>query len=65
MIPVEVKELSPRVVFRSTSSQAFWKEVDLASEARKIVHIKENALKQRVANRYNSTIILRSFQEGD
>ena len=44
MISVEVKELSPRVIFQSTSSRALREEVDLANEAREMAHILEKAL---------------------
>ena len=65
MISVEVEEPCLRIIFRSTSSQALRKEVDLASEVREMTHIREKALKQRIANRYNSAIIPWIFQEGD
>ena len=45
MIPVEVGEPSPRVIFRPTSSDSTRKEIDLSSEARKMVHIREKAMK--------------------
>ena len=65
MIPVEVGELSPRVVFRSTNSDSIREEIDLSSEAREMVHIREKALKQRVAKRYNSSIVPWKFEKGD
>ena len=65
MIPVEVEEPSSKAIFRSTSSQTLWKEVDLASEAREMTHIRENMLKQRIANRCNSVVVPWNFQKGD
>ena len=40
-------------------------EIDLSSEAREMAYIREKALKQRVAKRYNSSIVPRKFKEGD
>ena len=45
MIPMEVEEPSPRVIFWSTSSESIREEIDLSSEARKMAHIREKALK--------------------
>ena len=57
MILIEVEEPSLTVVFQSTSSQVVQKEADLTEETREMAHIREKALKQRVANRYNSAIV--------
>ena len=65
MILVEVRELSPRVTFRSTNSDSIREEIDLSNEAREIAHIREKALKQRVTKRYNSIVVPRKFEEGD
>ena len=40
-------------------------EIDLSNEAREMAHIKEKALKQTVAKRYNSTFAPCKFEEGD
>ena len=40
-------------------------EVDLSNEAREMTYIREQALKQRVAKRYNSSVVPRKFEEGD
>ena len=40
-------------------------EIDLSSKARKMAHIREKALKLRVAKRYNSSMIPHKFKEGD
>ena len=45
IIPVEVEELRPRVIFRSMSSQAFREEADLTNKAKEMSHIWEKALK--------------------
>lgn len=65
MIPIEVEEPSLRVVFLAASSQALHEEADLASEVKEMAHIQEKTLNQRIANRYNSVIIPRKFQEGN
>ena len=41
MIPVEVEEPSPWVIFLSMSSQVLWEEADLANEAREMAYIQE------------------------
>ena len=65
MISVEVGEPSPRVIFRSPSFECIREEIDLSSEAREMAHIREKALKQRVAKRYNSSVVPRKFDKGD
>ena len=40
-------------------------EVDLSNEAREMTYIREQALKQRVAKRYNSSVVPCKFKEGD
>ena len=40
-------------------------EIDLSSEAREMAYIREEALKQRVAKRYNSSVVLYKFEEWD
>ena len=65
MIPAEVEQPSPRILFRTTSSKALKEEVDLSGEAREMAHIREKALKQRIARRYNYAVIPQRFEEGD
>ena len=65
MIPVDIEEPNPQVIFQSTNSQAFRKEADLTHEVREIAHVRERALKHRITNRYNADIIPRKFQQGD
>ena len=45
MIPMEVGEPSPRIIFRYMSSESIREEIDLSSEAREMAHIREKALK--------------------
>ena len=49
MRPVEVEELSPRVIFRQTDSTSFREESDLANKVKETTHIRESALKHRIA----------------
>ena len=65
MIPMEVGEPSSRVIFRSTNLESIREEINLSSEAREMAHIREKALKQRVAKRYNSSVVPQKFKEGD
>ena len=46
-----------QVMFLSMSSQALREEADLANKAREMAHIREKALKHRIANRYNVDVI--------
>ena len=39
MIPMEVEEPNPRVIFCATSSRALREKIDLTSEAREMAHI--------------------------
>ena len=57
MIPIEVGEPSPRLIFRNTNSQSMREKLDLSGEAREMAYIREQALKQRVAKRYNSSVV--------
>ena len=65
MILVEVGEPGPRVIFQSMSSESIREEINLSNEAREMAHIRKKALKQRVAKRYNSSVVPRKFEEGD
>ena len=65
MILFEVGEPSPKVIFRSMSFKSMREDINLSNKARKMVHIREKALKLRIAKRYNSSVIPRKFKEGD
>ena len=65
MIPVKVRESSPMVTFRSMSLESMKEEIDLSNEAKEMVHIREKALKQRIAKSYNSSMDPRTFEEMD
>ena len=65
MIPVEVGEPSPRFIFRNPSPQSIREDLDLSNEAKEMTYIKEQGLKQRVAKRYNSSMVPHKFEEGD
>ena len=65
MIPIEVKEPSPWVMFQRTNSQALLEEADLANEAREMAHLREKALKHWRANPYNAEVIPQKFGKGD
>ena len=55
IIPLEVKEGSPRVIHYSeeANSQLQKEELDLLPETRERARIKEEALKRQMALRYN------------
>nr|KYP62827.1 Gypsy retrotransposon integrase-like protein 1 [Cajanus cajan] len=67
MIPVEVGEPSfRRQYFNETSNDTFIRaEVDMVDELRNKAEIIAEACKQRMARRFNSNLIRRSFKEGD
>ena len=65
IISVEIGEPSPRVIFRSMNSESMMEEIDLSNKARKMAHIREKALKQRVMKRYNASMLPHKFKEGD
>ena len=65
MILVEVEEPSPRVIFQAISSDALKEEINLSNEASEMAHIREKALKQRIAKRYNSMVAPCKFEKGD
>ncbi|RDY05097.1 Tf2-11, partial [Mucuna pruriens] len=67
VIPVEIGEPSPRTaLFDLTANEDELRaNLDLLQETREIAHIKEYAVKAKVARRYNKRIIPREFQEGD
>ncbi|XP_015967214.1 uncharacterized protein LOC107490929 [Arachis duranensis] len=62
MMPVEVGELSPRLLLGRVEEAV---EKDLVDEAREMAHLSEAALKQRVALRYNAKVLGREFEQND
>ncbi|XP_072054289.1 uncharacterized protein [Arachis hypogaea] len=62
VIFVEVGESSPRLL-RGGAEEAV--EKDLIDETRELAHLSETALKQRIALRYKSKVLKRSFEPGD
>ncbi|XP_016168649.1 uncharacterized protein LOC107611209 [Arachis ipaensis] len=62
VIPVEVGELSPRLLLKGVEEAV---EKDLVDEARESAHLSEVALKQRMALRYNTKVLRREFEEND
>ncbi|XP_072066947.1 uncharacterized protein [Arachis hypogaea] len=67
MILVEIEEGSPRIILynEDSNSQAQRKELDLLPKVRERVQIKEEALKRRMALRYNRKVVQRSFTTND
>ncbi|XP_016199394.1 uncharacterized protein LOC107640385 [Arachis ipaensis] len=59
IIPVEVREPSPRLLLGGVEEAV---EKDLVDETRKMAHLSEVALKQRIAFRYNARVLRRSFE---
>ena len=67
MIPIEVEEGSPRVVHynEQTNSQLQREELDLLLEIQEKARVREEALKRRMASRYNQKVVPRGFAEND
>ncbi|XP_057757299.1 uncharacterized protein LOC130976443 [Arachis stenosperma] len=67
MIPVEINEQSPRVSFYDEAGniRGHKEELELLPEVREQAQIRGEALKQRMANRYNKKVIRRSFTPND
>ncbi|MED6191327.1 hypothetical protein PIB30_115335, partial [Stylosanthes scabra] len=67
MIPLEVEFESPRVTFyrEVDNIEVCNTELELSEEIREEARVREAALKQRVANRYNMKVIRRSFVQDD
>ena len=67
MIPIEVEEGSPRVVHynEQVNSQLQREELDLLPEIQERARIMEEALKRRMASRYNQKVIQQAFAEDD
>ncbi|XP_057755592.1 uncharacterized protein LOC130974751 [Arachis stenosperma] len=59
VIPVEIGEPSPRLLLKGVEEAI---EKDLIDETRKMAHLTETALKQRMALRYNTKVIKREFE---
>ncbi|XP_015937141.1 uncharacterized protein LOC107462965 [Arachis duranensis] len=62
VIPVEIGEPSPRLLLKGVEETV---EKDLIDEARKMAHLTETALKQRIALRYNTKVLKREFEPDD
>ncbi|XP_072090460.1 uncharacterized protein [Arachis hypogaea] len=62
VIPVEIGELSPRLLLKGVGEAV---EKDLIDEAREMAHLTETALKQRMALRYNTKVLRREFEPND
>nr|XP_025631518.1 uncharacterized protein LOC112726369 [Arachis hypogaea] len=62
VIPVEIEELSPRLLLKGVEEAV---EKDLIDEAREMAHLTETALKQRMALRYNTKVLKREFELND
>ncbi|RDX73388.1 Gypsy retrotransposon integrase-like protein 1, partial [Mucuna pruriens] len=67
VIPVEIGEPSPRVTFfePSNNEEELRVNLDLLQEEREIAHIKEYAVKAKVAKKYNEKLIPRRFNVAD
>ncbi|RDX81363.1 Tf2-11, partial [Mucuna pruriens] len=67
MIPVEIGEPSPRTtLFEPTANEEELRaNLDLLQEVRDIAHIKEYAVKRRVARKYDRRVVCTDFEEGD
>ncbi|XP_061351015.1 uncharacterized protein LOC133296083 [Gastrolobium bilobum] len=67
MIPVEIGEPSWRKMYTNvdSNSQALLHNLDAIEEMREIAHVKEVALKQRIAAHYNLKVVGRGFNMGD
>ncbi|RDX83581.1 Tf2-11, partial [Mucuna pruriens] len=67
VIPVEIGEPSSRTtLFESIANEDELREnLDLLQEIREIAHIKEYAVKTRVARKYDRRVVYRDFEEGD
>ncbi|RDY09022.1 hypothetical protein CR513_06681, partial [Mucuna pruriens] len=67
MILVEIGEPSPRTTLfePSGNEEELRANLDLVQEAKEIAHVKEYAIKARVARKYNRKVIPRKFKAGD
>ncbi|RDY11236.1 putative protein K02A2.6, partial [Mucuna pruriens] len=66
VIPVEIGEPSPRTTLfdPTVNEEELRSNLDLLQETREIAHIKEYAVKARVARKYDRRMIHRDFREG-
>ncbi|XP_057734624.1 uncharacterized protein LOC130950087 [Arachis stenosperma] len=62
VIPVEIGELSPRLLLKGVGEAV---EKDLIDEVREMAHLTETALNQRMALRYNTKVLRREFEPND
>ncbi|XP_072076448.1 uncharacterized protein [Arachis hypogaea] len=62
VIPVEISEPSPQLLLAGVDEAV---EKDLVEETREMAHLSETALKQRIALRYNTKVLMRDFEERD
>ncbi|RDX77430.1 Tf2-9, partial [Mucuna pruriens] len=67
VISVEIGEPSPRMTFfeQGNNEEELRANLDLLQEVREIAHIKEYAVKARVAKKYNEKLIPRRFSVAD
>ena len=65
MIPVEIEEGSPRVIHYSeeANSQFQREELDLLPKVQERARIREEALKRRMASRYNQRVVPEVLQK--
>nr|XP_025664515.1 uncharacterized protein LOC112762925 [Arachis hypogaea] len=62
IIPVEIREPSPRLLLGGIEEAV---EKDLVDEAKEMAHLSETALKQRIALRYNAKVLKREFEQSN
>ncbi|KAL4275687.1 hypothetical protein AHAS_Ahas20G0132100 [Arachis hypogaea] len=62
LIPVEIKESSPRFILGTFDQEV---EKDLVDEVWELAYLREIAFKQKLALRYNQSVKKRAFEEGD
>ena len=67
VIPIELSEPSPRIITMAEDSNenARRAELDLIEEDRKRAKIKEEAIKQQIARKYNGKVHPQKFKEGE
>ena len=67
MIPIELLERSPRILTTTEESNELARraELDLIEEDKKRARVKEEAIKQQMALKYNKKVNLQEFEEGD
>ena len=67
VIPIELLEPSPRIITlaKESNEDAQRVELDLVEEDREKARIKEEAIKQQMARKYNRKIHPKEFEEGN